>query len=1122
MSLAETLIVTLGRSIANALVKRWLSKEPAQTLTSNLIDLAAKEGQRRFKGHQELQRVEQLGEHIAEQLRPLVENFRLLPNEREALIFEVATTLKEAEISAEQLLALQLDHKALARRLRKARPEATLTLSAAQTEHYEQLLDQAALAILKISAEFPSYQRLLDTRQLQEHAALIEVVNAILYRPAGEDAQFRNAYQRQIQRKLERAEESGAPRLEELSKDQSLSVAYVELKVTYPTAEDRDAPPQAADFLSHADRREGHPTERTCAASELLADTRRLVLRGEAGSGKTTLLQWLALRAAHGDFPKQMANWNDHVPFLIRLREYVNADFPTPEQFVEKLTSTIAGTMPHGWVHRQLEAGKALILVDGVDELPEAQRPAMLERLQDLLETYPLARYIVTSRPPALKAERWPEWNDWIAGAGFTEAALQPMSQAQYEAFIARWYQALPENTAQRAEGAAHLQRLLRQRPSLRRLATNPLLCALLCALHKKRGDNLPTVRLQLYRESVEILLESRDTKRGVPVNADYPKLSLDQQLALMRSFAGYLLRNGYTDIDIAQADQHFANRLAFMSLPPEVTGERVRRFFVERTNLLHEPVVGRVDFRHRTFLEYLAADQIVEDDEFGLLKTHTNDDQWREVVILAAGLARRNESEDLLTWLLEQGPLGSLLAVACLETVVELSPAVREAVLTRARELLPPQDSDQVTLYAAAGPSLVPLLAPDPAHDAQARLRCIEVLGRIGGEAARQQLARYAQDYAQRKSEEHDLQETHALATAWANFDPETYAREVLTYLPELWCEGVPFDNLGPFATLTQLQTLILKILLVSNLSPLANLTKLQRLALMHMPVDDLTPLRTLTQLQRLDLLQTPVSNLRPLSPLTQLQALSLISTQISDLHQLANLTQLQSLDLSGSPVSDLSPLANLRQLQSLVLGGAPVSDLSPLAALTQLQRLDLGYTRVSDLSPLTDLTQLQCLDLGYTRVSDLSPLTDLTQLQHLDLPNTPVSNLRPLAALTQLQRLDLKYTQVSDLSPLADLTQLQRLDLDRTQVSDLSPLTDLTQLQRLDLEGTQVSDLSSLTALTQLHSLALRHTQVSNLRPLAALPALRYVLVDKHIDITPLRHRHELQITYELREYR
>src|SRR5439155_1564269 len=92
-------------------------------------------------------------------------------------------------------------------------------------------------------------------------------------------------------------------------------------------------------------------TERTFAevlkreivpADAALASSHRLLIRGLAGSGKTTLLQWIAVRAATKTFEGQLANWNDCIPFYIRLRHYSQSRLPRPEAFIDFAAPAIA------------------------------------------------------------------------------------------------------------------------------------------------------------------------------------------------------------------------------------------------------------------------------------------------------------------------------------------------------------------------------------------------------------------------------------------------------------------------------------------------------------------------------------------------------------------------------------------------------------------------------------------------------------------------------------------------------------------------------------------------------------------------------------------------------------
>jgi hypothetical protein len=233
-------------------------------------------------------------------------------------------------------------------------------------------------------------------------------------------------------------------------------------------------------------------------------------------------------------------------------------------------------------------------------------------------------------------------------------------------------------------------------------------------------------------------------------------------------------------------------------------------------------------------------------------------------------------------------------------------------------------------------------------------------------------------------------------------------------------------------------------------------------------------------------------------LSAFPALIVLDLGETQVSDVSPLAALTGLQTLSLDHAQVSDVSPLAKLPGLQTLWLDNTPVSDVSPLAKLPGLQTLSLVGTQVSDVSPLAKLPGLQTLWLDNTPVSDVSPLARLTGLWSLWLDNTPVSDVSPLARLTGLWSLSLDNTPVSDVSPLARLTGLRTLWLANTPVSDVSPLARLTGLQTLRLDNTPVSDVSPLAALTGLHELSLAGTQVSDVSPLAHLTDLRIIGFD------------------------
>ena len=368
------------------------------------------------------------------------------------------------------------------------------------------------------------------------------------------------------------------------------------------------------------------------------------------------------------------------MPFFIPLRRYVNRTLPTPEEFPLAVGRNVAHEMPGGWVHGLLRDGRALVLMDGVDEMPEGQREHVRSWLGDLIGDFRDARYVVTSRPTAIA-------EGWLEGLGFVTSELQPMSTTDVTEFIRQWHQAMAAEVIDADEAASlarYEQSLLTAIDAdrhLRALTVSPLLCALVCALNRERRTQLPRDRLEIYEAALDMLLERRDRERGVEL-AQSP-LTRTEKLLLLQDIAFWLIRNGRSDASANRVVGQVARSLQHLH---QVSAEApdVFRDLMERSGLLREPAAGRVDFVHRTFQEYLAAKAAVDNDEIGQLVANAHDDQWREVVVMAAGHAQPDQVAELLHGLLKRarrrayvGRIGPL-AVACMQTARRLDPQLR------------------------------------------------------------------------------------------------------------------------------------------------------------------------------------------------------------------------------------------------------------------------------------------------------------------------------------------------------------------------------------------------------------------------------------------------------------
>lgn len=118
------------------------------------------------------------------------------------------------------------------------------------------------------------------------------------------------------------------------------------------------------------DHDEGEPLP----AEQVLLNTPRIAIRGPAGSGKTTLFSWIALQCTEADDVENP--WRHGIPFVISLRNLVESEKGVPrlDRLVEYTLrrDQYALTPPAGWIESTLSEGRAVILVDGVDELPQA------------------------------------------------------------------------------------------------------------------------------------------------------------------------------------------------------------------------------------------------------------------------------------------------------------------------------------------------------------------------------------------------------------------------------------------------------------------------------------------------------------------------------------------------------------------------------------------------------------------------------------------------------------------------------------------------------------------------------------------------------------------------------
>ncbi|MFF9852825.1 NACHT domain-containing protein [Streptomyces litmocidini] len=689
-------------------------------------------------------------------------------DETEAVTDTLAKTLLAlGDLDMDDVQAVRLGHRDLARRLRAAAP-APDGLSADSVLYLESMTEWACLHLLEFFTQRSTFIARSLVEQTRSQAELIAKVDEVIRRTPrtdSRDAEFERRYLDHLAKKHGRLTIYGID-LHHSPDRWPLDLAYLSLEAT---GED-----PSAGVLDETDHPVPHQPEQAVRADLALARHDRVLLRGLAGSGKTTLVQWLTVSAATEARADDMAYLQGRIPFVLPLRALTRHGerLPAPDRFLPAAGCPL--TPPDGWVDRVLAAGRAVVLVDGIDEIPEAERSRARDWLRDLLSAYEGNRWLVTSRPTAVR-------DDWLAGDGFTELTLSPMTRAEVTTFVRRWHRAAGP------EAKPYEQPLLdalRTTEHVGRLATNPLMCGLICALHRDRRGFLPRGRKALYEAALSMLLARRDRERDMGAPSG---IALDEapQIQLIQRLAYWLTLNGRTQLDRAHAESLVREAVPAVQEAAQYPPETVFTHLLHRSGLLREPTEDTVDFVHRTFQDYLAAKALVDHWDIGVLVRHAADDQWEDVIRMAVGHARPRECAEILRELLAAADSAQdrraqlrilMVAATALENATEVSPDVRDEIMARTAELIPPHTYDEARQLALGGSSVLRLLGGPEELGATDAYHSVITATHITVDAALPYLARFADHPA--------LRIRAQLMHAWTRFAPGPYAEEVIARL--------------------------------------------------------------------------------------------------------------------------------------------------------------------------------------------------------------------------------------------------------------------------------------------------------------------------------------------------
>jgi len=369
----------------------------------------------------------------------------------------------------------------------------------------------------------------------------------------------------------------------------------------------------------------------------------KLMVLGKPGAGKTTFLKYLAMQCIEGIFQAS------RVPLFITLKDFAEAPKKLDIlKFIVQLLSSCGVTHASMAVEKLLKQGKALVLLDGLDEVREEDTKRVLRQIREFSDLFHTNQFVITCRIAAKE----------YTYQSFTEVEMADFDEKQIAIFAQNWF-----HLTDPAKSKRFIEKIKENEP-IQELASSPLLLTLLCLVFGDSGD-FPANRSELYQEGLDVLLKKWDAKRNIEREQVYKNLSLQRKEDLLSQIGlttfeqkDYFFKQKTAEAYIAD----FIRNLRNADTDPEVLkldSEAVLKSIEAQHGLLVERAKSIYSFSHLTFHEYFAAREIVANSAWESLVEHITEIRWREVFLLTAGMMRK--ADDLL--LLMKSKIDSIVA---------------------------------------------------------------------------------------------------------------------------------------------------------------------------------------------------------------------------------------------------------------------------------------------------------------------------------------------------------------------------------------------------------------------------------------------------------------------------
>jgi len=766
-------------------------------------------------------------------------------------------------------------------------------------------------------------------------------------------------------------------------------------------------------------------------------------------------------------------------------------------------------------LEKWISAGRFILLLDGVDEIPVESRVRVSKWIQEcfdrkacLLATSRVVGYQIYPVHAAFKdnkksSQTEPDlsFSNIFMKKNFFQSRskqaieedsvdrvwaeiryLMPFDQAQISDFARNWYRQRCTSDKDAKSKTSDLLAALRESTVTAQLARTPNLLSLMAIVHRERA-HLPDGKALLYDEIVNAYINTIDSQRSIMQGDVLSRYSWREKKNWL-SFVGFMMQStakrgkfAAGGIVTPQAKVlswlESAMRQSGVDFPDTVAIEFLD-WVARRSGLLLPRGEGLYAFVHLSFQEYFCAcylENCVVSPEFFSEKrknqvkvsdfiSWSEASSWVETLVFLFEILSNERTAD---WAVKLGK-AIFLNGPKREPLYGEQASLATRLLGNKHVKLSPAWADQLASIASyeAWRMWDSRIYPAP-------LTALLASG----------YAVLVDDYENEKNffplvsqAPRVLDKSRVMIYLYRSRQPLT--NETLKAYPNLvaiYCCGAEFIDFGSENIWTELQSVSIFESVIHGAEVLGSMKYLKTLELVKVKQRGLELSLLSRSLTSISINGVNLQHLGFLSKCTNLEMVEISGVKVSDSTVFRKLKRIEYLTLDRTEISELDFLSGLSNLTYLRVANCPVRSIPPVNSIF-ITTISLEKIPLDSLAFVSGMPRLIVCVVEDCPIESLQDV-ELNNTRFLHLINLPLKNLTGLEGFKNIQTLALRDMEIDGFFNLSALPSLDVLRLDAVNIDDLEWIAGARNLRHLVLMGSLIKDVKPLKKLKKLRIL-------------------------------------------------